>query len=330
MLRNAKSIIIKCYEYLSKNEVLNLIIYPILIILLVSRIRMANYNSISSILMIILVVYLIRIILFDIIFWVLKNKKIKRFEASALSFGIIIFSLLGLGFYYFIFFKIFTLFLVYGIYDFVKEKYLVQSMGYSKSFSYEKSVFRKVWKIDEVCRLLLVVVFLMSYYNIPNVFSEKSALYYFYSTTAQVFASLLGIIVMFGILILQDEKEPKRNEFLKNGLIGFAILFILTIIISMNGILFGNDIIPNTIDKIPWKNSVDNLSNFISIFSFEFILLMIPIAFLYLYAMIYDFLYWDLTINASGSIHFNEKTIEEYKKESKGATKTKVVIKNVK
>lgn len=114
----------------------------------------------------------------------------------------------------------------------------------------------------------------------------------FYSATAQISAALLGIIVMFGVLILEIDKSKYRNSYmyLKTGLIGFTILYIFIVFFSIFGIIL-NDIglYLNPIQNLP-ENLGSNIKGLLGISIIEFIILMIPVGLLYLYAIISDFL----------------------------------------
>lgn len=172
-------------------------------------------------------------------------------------------------------------------------------------------------------------MFLLFYFNVLTIAEMQPTLYYFYSTSAQVFAALLGIVVMFSILILQNEENNKsyeRNRFLKKGLVGFTILYILILILSFAGIAIKDTVNFNSIEKLPEEPDINMFRDILSIFIFEFLFLMIPAALLYLYAMISDFLNWDATIEVErGSmLHVDPDT---FNSAVKGADKIKIVVK---
>lgn len=309
------------------------ITYILLIVILIPKIITLKYSSISLILMLIIIVYSIRNIMFYWFMFTWKNQKNiseenKRFNAIAYSFGFTCFSLLVFGAADFLFHKIFILFLVYGIYYLVREKYLIQSIKSPSrdNITIKQGIFSHVWNITYMILYLLLLMFLLFYYNILTISVAQPTLYYFYSTSAQVFATLLGIIVMFSILILQKEEKEHddRNRFLKNGLIGFTILYIIILILSFAGIAIKDTVNLNSIEKIPDKPDINMFRDLLSVSIFEFVFLMIPAALLYLYAMISDFLKWDAIYEVEGgAMRVDSDTF----KTTKGADKRKVVIK---
>ena len=95
-------------------------------------------------------------------------------------------------------------------------------------------------------------MFLLFYSNVLTISETQPTLYYFYSTSAQVFAHSSGIIVMFSILILQKEEKvsDERNRFLKKGLVVFTILYIIILILSFTGIALKDTVNFNSIERI--------------------------------------------------------------------------------
>jgi len=68
---------------------------------------------------------------------------------------------------------------------------------------------------------------------------DAVSLHWFYSTIAQVFSALFGIIIMIGVFILSASKNMNNNRtHLLNALKGYSILFSLLIIISIFCIAF--------------------------------------------------------------------------------------------
>lgn len=283
----------------------------------------------------IIIVYSLRNILFSIFLFFSKNQtnipeENKRLNAITVSFESTCFFLLILGIFDFLFIKVFILFLVYGIYYIVREKYLMQSIKspYGENVTYKKSIYLNVWDVSYLVVYILLLMFLLLYFNVLTISESQPTLYYFYSTSAQVFAALLGIIVMFSILILQNEENNKsneRNRFLKKGLVGFTILYIMILILSFAGIAIKDTVNFNSIEKIPEESDINMFRDILSISIFEFVFLMIPAALLYLYAMISDFLKWDATFEVErGSLHVDPDT---FNAAVKGADRIKVVMK---
>ncbi len=290
------------------------ITYVLLIVILFPQVNTPKYNSVSYILAFIVMVYSIQNILFSFFMFSWRNQtnileENKKFTAIAYSFGFTWLILLTSGSVNFLFFKVFILFLVYGIYYLVREKYLMQSIKSpsGESITYKKSIFSHVWNINHLILYILLLMFLLFYYNVLTISEIQPTLYYFYSTSAQVFAALLGIIVMFSILILQKEGEKydDRNRFLKKGLVGFAMLYIIILVLSFAGIAVKDTVNLNSIENIPEYPDTNMFRDLLSAGIFEFVFLMIPAALLYLYAMISDFLNWDATfeIVGGGGIH---------------------------
>lgn len=316
-------------------EQINFIIGIVLFIILFPQLFILNHNFYSYILIFILVIASVRVVLFSsFMFAWKKSTKIsqenKKVNAMAFSYAIILLFLLNFASYNFLSYKVFILFLVYGIYHLVREKYLMPyvKLPFEGNITYRKSIFSGVWNLSGFAAIVILFMFLLLYHNVITIYETQPTLYYFYSTTAQVFASILGIVVMFSIFILQTNKtkHDDRIRFLKRGLKGFTILYMLIIVISITGIVMKDTIDLNSIPKIPDALDSTILRDILSISIFELIFLMSPAALLYLFAMISDFLILDITINApSGtSIPFNTETV----KKISGADRTKIVIGN--
>lgn len=171
---------------------------------------------------------------------------------------------------------------------------------------------------------ILLLMFLLFYFDIFIISETQPTLYYFYSTSAQVFAALLGIVVMFSILILQKEEKENadRKKFLKKGLKGFTILYIIIIVFSITGIVIKDTVEFNPIEKIPENPDINVFRDVLNMSIFELILLMIPIALLYLYAMISSFLNWDATFE----IKPGQKLLSDVLNEAKGADTIKIEV----
>lgn len=194
-------------------------------------------------------------------------------------------------------YRIFIMFLVYAIYDFMKIKYL-PSIDTKKHVNEDSTtVFSSISYVDSFGWIIVLFLFILYNFNIFNI--EKQTLYYFYSTTSQVFSALLGIVVMFGILILQEERKQDEKSikiiFLKRGLLGFSLLYVFVIMLSLSGVLIVN----NTLQEITLKSlqnyeSID-IQNIIGLTIFELSFLMAPVSLLYLYALVTEFLKLDHT-----------------------------------
>ena len=288
-----------------KNDILtnkvNLAIHISLIITLVPQLNTITHSSASFALTLIIIIYSVQDILYLFYTHVLKTNAKKtdagiRSGAINLSFNNILVGLFILSTINFLFFKILLLFFVYGISSSIRERYLIE---YIKSdigagSKIKKSVFSNVASINNLTLISLLLIFLLFYSDVFAI--DSQSILYFYSTTAQVFAALLGIIVMFSILILQkdSEKDDGRKTLLKKGLVGFTILYILIIMFSNMGIVLNNLDYLNS-EKLPENLTTVDLKGLLSVSIFEFVILMIPMGLLYLYAMISDFLEWDAT-----------------------------------
>lgn len=324
-------VLLKKFHIHTLTNKITVIIEITLGVILFTQLNAVTYNSVSYILILIIIIYSLRSILYS--FYVFsarnytkKSEEDKRYNAAFGSFYMILFALLIFSGIDILYFKLLILFLVYGIYYLIRQKYLIKYIksDIKPNITYKRTIFSEVWNVNHLILYSLVVIFLLFYFNVLSIFGTQSILY-FYSTTAQVFATLLGIIVMFSILILQknDEKQGNRNRFLKRGLVGFTILYILIIFFSTMGVVINEIDHSNSIEKLP-ENSVRNdLKVLLSVFFFEFIILMIPVGLLYLYAMISDFLQWDATFE----IKEGQSIISEYLKSTEGADRVKVEVK---
>jgi len=314
-------------------EQLNFSIHLLTFIVLIPQLITSNYTNFSHVIILIIILFSSRGILFSIFYWLAlksknNSKKNKKLNASAYSFLVILVILLIYSSYDFLAYKLFILFLVYCIYNLVREKYLVRYMESASKGNViiKKTIFSEVWNISASSLLILLIMFLLFNYNVLTISDSRSTLYYFYSTTAQVFAAILGIVVMFSILILQtnEKKHDERKKFLKDGVKGFAIIYMLIIILSIIGILAKTTIDFNSIVNIPDSPDVNTVQNIFSMTIFELTLLMSPAALLYLFAMISDFLKWDATFEIPPGQTILSDTII---KNSKGADRVKVEVK---
>lgn len=317
-------------KFLTSN--IDIVVNILIFIILFTQLIRSNPNSVSSILMLIIIVYSGRIILFSGFMFASKSngllEKKRKFNSSFLSFGFTLFFLLVSSSVDFLFFKVFILFLVYGIYYFIREKYLPKSIESSieENITYEKSVFSEVWNMSFLVLNILLLMFLLFYFNVFTISETQATLYYFYSTTAQVFAALLGIVVMFSILILQNEEKrhADRIKILKTGLIGFTILYIIIIVFSITGILISDTINFNPIEKMPEIPDINVFKDVLNVSIFELVLLMIPVSLLYLYAMISSFLNWEAKFEIKSGQKISSDTIMK----AKGADKIKIEVKS--
>lgn len=195
-------------------------------------------------------------------------------------------------------YTILLMFLVYEIYNQIKIRYLPSIYQKNDNTNLEQmKPFYLIRNVDLYACILVLILYML--YNFDTFNVEKQTMYYFYSSIAQVFSALLGIVIMFGILILQTEKKSDTNSehsiFLKNGLVGFSFLYILVIILSMLGILVVNDIIQeNAISLILGTSySAIGIQNFFNMTVFEICFLMAPVALIYLYVLVTEFLKLD-------------------------------------
>lgn len=293
------------------------------IIIFIPQLIRSNSKSVSFILMLIIVVYSLRVVLFSYFMFAWRLNKSseedKKFNASTYSFVFTLFPLLTSSSIDFLFFKVFILFLAYGIYYLVRERYLPESIKSSMegNITYKKSVFSEVWSMGLLVMYIILLMFLLFYFNVLVVSETQPTLYYFYSTAAQVFAALLGIVVMFSILILQKEEKQHadRRRILKKGLKGFTILYIIIIVLSITGIVIKDTINFNPIEKMPDMPNLSVFRDVLNVGIFELIFLMIPVALLYLYAMISSFLNWEATFE----IKQGQKILSDTIKEASGA-----------
>lgn len=162
-----------------------------------------------------------------------------------------------------------------------------------KSLKIFETIYLSFLNADLFAWIIVIIMFYLYYYKFLNI-SSCQTLYSFFSSIAQMFASIVGIVAAFSIFILQQysgENEIKRTT-LKNGISGFLVIYIFIIILSVIGILVSNDI---TVNMSLLKSGADIAltRDLIIPIIFEFSLLMFPIALLYLYAMIVTFLKFD-------------------------------------
>lgn len=269
-----------------------------LIVSLIPTLLRSNINSASFSLSFIMIIFAIRYILYNFYLWSWRKQEgepnKKRWNASFVSYMLIYFVfgffLLPIGV---LSYKIGLLFLVYAIYDFTKIKYLSTVEEKNKKPT-SVNAFSAILDVDYIAWIIVLSLFMLYNFNIFNL--DKQTLYYFYSSTAQVFSALLGIVVMFGILILQDKREvSKASEkiFLKKGLIGFSFLYIIVIMLSLSGVLITNDIFQE--NDMQTFNNYDpvNIQNIIDMGVYEMTFLMIPVSLLYLFALVTEFLKLD-------------------------------------
>lgn len=301
------------------SDKIDFIVNFLLIIILFPQLLRSNSKSVSYILMFIIIIYSVRVILFSVFMYASKSNELpednRKSNALFFSFGFTLFSLLGFSSSNFLFFKVFILFLVYGIYYLVREKYLSKSIKSSLegNITYTRSVFSEVWNMSHLVLYILLFMFLLFYFNVLVVSETQPTLYYFYSTSAQVFAALLGIVVMFSILILQKEEKEHmdRRKLLKRGLTGFTILYIIIIVLSITGILIKDSINFNPIEKIPENPDINVFRDVLNVSIFELIYLMIPVALLYLYAMISSFLNLDAVFEIKNGQTIHSDTLKK-------------------
>lgn len=131
---------------------------------------------------------------------------------------------------------------------------------------------------------LLSSFFVLHAFGLSKVFGtiDAATIHWFYSTIAQVFAALLGIIVMIGVSNL-IEKNPVIIKALK----GYTILYIIVILISLLGITFISENNDSEIDLSALMQSTQ--SDFNQIFnSMIFIssLVLVVGSLLYLYNLV--------------------------------------------
>lgn len=92
---------------------------------------------------------------------------------------------------------------------------------------------------------LLSFFFILEAFGFSNLFGtiDATTIHWFYSTIAQVFAALLGIIVMIGV-----SQFIIKNPTIIKALKGYTILYIIVILISLFGITFIHENYENEID----------------------------------------------------------------------------------
>lgn len=158
------------------------------------------------------------------------------------------------------------------------------------------SILRRMHEIDFKASGLIFFILLLHYWGLFEFLYDQNTLYWFYSTIAQAFAAILGIIIaMCGVMmwLSQEKAETLRNFVL--GFKGFTIIFILIIIISLVGLM--TMLCPNFTAleehgfglSTVWNNK-DAIQNLFGILVFEITLLLIPAALIYFYALIAAFL----------------------------------------
>lgn len=300
------SVVIMCYELLKKKwnnlktKYAYIALHFFLIVFLLPAVAHSNINSVAFTLSLIIIIFAIRYILYNIYLWYLgkpkgesvKNKWLASFASYILIYVVFSSLILPIGI---LSFKILIMFCVYAIYDLMKIKYLPST--YTKNHMSENStkIFNSFNEIDSFVWIIVLLLFMLYNYNIFNV--EKQTLYYFYSTISQIFSALLGIVVMFGILILQEERKTGEKSikiiFLKNGLIGFSLLYVFVIILSITGILVVNNVFQENVVEALSTYSPIAIQYFINMTLFETIFLMTPVALFYLYALVKEFLKLD-------------------------------------
>lgn len=302
------SIILTFYELLNKRkknlkrQYAYIITYFFLIIFLFPMFVHSNIDSVSFILSLTIIIFSIRYILYNFYLWAWRKQKgkavEKKWNASFASYIItyMVFSFLLLPFGT-LSYRIFIMFLVYAIYDFMKIKYLPSINTKENINENSTTVFSSISDVDSLGWIIVLFLFTLYNFNIFNI--EKQTLYYFYSTISQIFSALLGIVVMFGILILQEERKQDERSikiiFLKRGLLGFSLLYVFVIMLSLSGVLVVNDTLQEiTINSLHNYDTID-MQSIIGLTIFELSLLMAPVSLLYLYALVTEFLKLDHT-----------------------------------
>jgi hypothetical protein len=277
------------------------IVSVLMICSLYPKLKEANLNSISYTLSLIISVFCIRHILFQLCLSCRRKEKkdenLKNFKASVSSYLLLYLAYPLICNPYIKIFQlnILLMIVVYGFYDLVKVKYLSPMVKYS-DINENKTIsfFDEVKNVDLYAWLIVLIMFLLYNYQFFNIL-DCQTLYYFYSATAQIFAALLGIVAMFGILILQKNEceNNTKNDVLKNGIKGFLIIYITVIILSLTGLLVSRSITLESMSLIPRNMDINSMRGLVNSIIFESCFLMIPVALLYLYAMIVDFLKLD-------------------------------------
>ncbi|MDD4532038.1 MAG: hypothetical protein PHW22_01175 [Bacilli bacterium] len=217
--------------------------------------------------------------------------------SSYFLFGLIYYFVLCFSSFDFLKISLFIIILVSAFYDIVKIMYLsptIEYVGIDKSKNTNTNIFSEIINADLFAWTIVIIMFYLYYYDFFNI-SDCQTLYYFYSSIAQMFAAIVGIVAAFSIFILQKyegETEVKRSK-LKNGITGFLIIYVFIIILSVIGILISNDTSPINMSLLQNDTNIAITKDLINPIIFEFTLLMFPIALLYLYAMIVTFLKLD-------------------------------------
>lgn len=232
---------------------------------------------------------------------VLLLSKFKQWNAYFIS-SILVVSFFILSSFYlntFRFFEFAVFLLVCSLSDYLKLKYLGVQIGELKY----SNLFLNVSKMEAGGSNIILLFFLIFYWNLVEITNIGQTLYWFYSAVAQIFAALLGIVSMFTIMILtsssfdlksKDEMDNQKREVKQKiiaGLKGFVGIYVAIIILAILGIvikLAPNIEIFNNNFSFNMLSNVDILHNLFSISIFELTLLMTPLALLYLHALILD------------------------------------------
>lgn len=82
------------------------------------------------------------------------------------------------------------------------------------------------------------IFFILESFGISEVFAvvDTASIHWLYSTIAQVFSALLGIIILIAFFIFNSKEEENSKKRLANVLKGFIILCIILIVLSIIGI----------------------------------------------------------------------------------------------
>lgn len=146
------------------------------------------------------------------------------------------------------------------------------------------------------------IFFILESFGISEVFAiiDTASIHWLYSTIAQVFSALLGIIILIGFFIFNSKEEENSKKRLANMLIGFIILCIILILLSIIGIaihhetddksgIYGNniDLKLDTIipDKSFGERQLPDSNQILYSGLFTIILTLIFSSFIYLYVL---------------------------------------------
>lgn len=82
------------------------------------------------------------------------------------------------------------------------------------------------------------ILFILESFGISDVFGviDTISIHWLYSTIAQVFSALLGIIILIGVFIFNSKGDEYSKKRLGKALMGFTILYIILILLSIIGI----------------------------------------------------------------------------------------------